>query len=522
MYPGRYPAMGQIIRVNDTVEKIDNAVIRLQEVQSALRHLNAFCEVSDVNVQKTEAPNRVSEDTIGYLREAENHRRWSTPASGTYNALADVVAVSKFAKKTVDMVKVQNRKRLAEKSTYISSTRSSPPAEQTSLLQPSNRINLLTPVNMSSTRDLVQKPRNASKENERPVRRRKPQGDSKLSAAAGGSSSILHEKEQLDSSLPSIRSASRTHSAVIAPGLGTTEHPRQDSGDSASSISQFFSSDLMMRDAPPKRDVKANIFRLKSVKNDDPTTIDFTPKCDDDGETDSTLKPSSSMGTSMRTEVENREMEDIMDSFSSSLASKGFSVQLEEIKRHKKKSWNFSSHGKTSGNVVMMFGNPTFDETTPPSTTPPHDRQKATAFPAGMESNPPSLSYGKKMQSSNKKDGFQKREKIVRLSPCTSSAANPVKGSIQRACDKPKKQKWLNRRTEVTGTPTLIRRLPEAHEMEEIRHTAQILPTCRDDSHLVSDTSDDGHTSGNSLSSGSSLETRRFSLSRSVSDGRNC
>lgn len=167
--------------------------------------------------------------------------------------------------------------------------------------------------------------------------------------------------------------------------------------------------------------------------------------------------------------------EEDVDLFSSAMLPTSFCVQVEEIKSSRRQSWSFSQ-GKASNKAVVMFPNPTFDQTTTTAnvnirtnntSTMKHsfnDEASASAISKAVAAPP----------SSARKASFQKKDKMVRLSPCSTSS-NAQKARLKlaptRSSTSPSKrvlvvkQNWLCTLTQ-SPSPTLIRRLPEVHEMK--------------------------------------------------------
>ncbi|MCO5551685.1 hypothetical protein L7F22_005189 [Adiantum nelumboides] len=464
--------MEQTTHLKQTVVKLDHALERLQEIQSALKGRSPL-------PLTTEDPNPEELPQLGilyglggnHLARSGSARRWSMPAPLTHDhALSNAIAVSKFAKKTVDMVKVQKKKQAA-KSTN-SSSYCPLQADQASALQPSNRINLPQQVDMSSPRDASRKARGSSKENNRTPHRSK-----------------LELKDDIE-----------IHNAGVVRLDTSMEKPKRGKNrDEPSSLVNVNKHARPTRTGSEEADLQPNIFKLRALKHVEEATTDPFAGHGNDMDPNVAIKKSSlSTRTSMRMEDEEEKhgtpgpskQDTCIDSFSSAVASKSFSVQLEEIKSSRKKSWSFTHQGRTSDNLVVMFPNPTFDETTPPMTTPPEYHQKAIHANSSKQSSLqekaatlPSTTVKIEAVSSDRKGTFPRKEKIVRLSPCvtkTSIAQKPQPqptsiiacASTSKRTSSTKKQKWLCT-SKHPPCPTLIRRLPESHEMMEIKQTSQ-------------------------------------------------
>ncbi|KAI5070292.1 hypothetical protein GOP47_0014635 [Adiantum capillus-veneris] len=469
--------MEQTTQLKQTVEKLDRALTRLQEIQRALRGHSPLPLTTDPKPDKV--PRQLSIlYGLGdnYLVPSGSQRRWSMPAALTHDhALSEAVAVSKFAKKTVDMVKVQKKKQAA-KNTNTPSSYSSFKADQTPTLQPSNRVNLpQQKVDMSASKDAGRKPRASSKENNRTPRQSEV------------------DLKNHDTELLTV--------GVLRRDTSTKKPKSRNSRDETSSWVDAADKNVhSSRIGPGGEDVMPNILKLRDLKHVEEATTDPFAGHGNAIDRNATVKRSSlSMRTLMRMEDEEEKhgkpfppKGDVdVDSFSSAIASKSFSVQLEEIKSSRKKPWSFTHQGKISNNVVVMFPNPTFDETTPPMTTPPEYQQKAVDASITKQSSLdekamllPSTMHKNEALSSDRKGSFPKKEKIVRLSPCvttrTSIAQKPQPqltptiacASTSKRASSAKKQKWLCNSINPPS-PTLIRRLPEAHEMKEIKQASQ-------------------------------------------------
>lgn len=478
--------MEQANHLKHTVEKLDHALERLQEIQSTLRGHSPLPGIADLDItlQRPKIPQLKRFDEFGGIAvdQSGDWRRWSTPAPLMHDALSEVVAASKFAKKTVDMVKVQ--KKQAAKSTSISYTSQ---AKQASLLHPSNRVNLPQLV-MAATDDASVKPKCFSKENRKiPHQSKLDLKDAAEVQTKGGLRSLEKHREYRDeasSSLQAGRSDRHVSFTRVAPeehvvssniiqlrtlmnvDEAANDHHRHGDQHEDCNVHQHESPDHNMHqhnliDQGCSRQAAASVKRSSLSMR--------------------TLLPMEDKEKSLSRPAVEQDKEKDMDSLSSAMASKSFCVQLEEIKSSRKKAWSFSQ-GKVSDNVVVMFPNPTYDETTPPTSTPPDVmptsnstirkaslQEKVSTFPStAMMNKPPPL---------DNKASTQKREKIVRLSPCstTSNAQKPkpqpaptsdIASASKRAS--PKKQKWKCTLTQPPS-PTLIRRLPEAHEMKEIK-----------------------------------------------------
>eukprot|EP00250_Pteridium_aquilinum_P007097 c16890_g1_i1 orf=330-2063(+) len=477
--------MEQTTHLKQTVEKLDLALARLQEIQSTLRGYSVAESPPDITHHRKAEPQIPRLRRFHELYEipvdqsGRECRRWSLPARPPmHDALSDAVAASKFAKKTVDMVKVQ--KKQAAKSTnssYISE------ATQTSLLHPSNKANLPRPLMATPTDNTHSKAGNSQplpscKENRR-----------------------THHQCKLDlkdDATKGLRSSMRT-------GKQKGEKCRPEEASSSLHAPERFNARTSSTKVAPEEDVIPNIIQLRTLTHvEEATTSDHDCQGAQHTASDRNTQGHSGHASapvmkrsslSMRTlmQIEDKEKilsrpavmkdEEDADSFSSSMAPKSFCVQLEEVKSSRKKPWSFSQ-GKVSDNVVVMFPNPTFDETTPPMSTPPDVRTTTNMTIEKNErasTSPPSSATINKDVAAypplDKKASTQKREKIVRLAPCstTSNARKPKPqpaptGTSASASKRasPKKQKWLHTLTHPPS-PTLIRRLPEAHEMEEIR-----------------------------------------------------
>ncbi|MCO5606276.1 hypothetical protein L7F22_060463 [Adiantum nelumboides] len=451
--------MEQTTHLKQTVVKLDHALERLQEIQRALKgHSPLPLTTEDPNPEELPQLSILYGLGGNHLARSGSARRWSMPAPLTHDhALSDAVAVSKFAKKTVDMVKVQKKKQAA-KSTNTSSY-CPLQADQASALQPSKRINLPQQVDMSSPKDASRKARGSSKENNRNPHQSK-----------------LELKDDI-----------KVHNAGMVRLDTSREKPKSGKNrDEPSSLVNVNKHAHPSRIGTEEADLQPNIFKLRALEHvEEATTDPFTGHGNDMDPNVAIKRSSLSMRTLMRMEDE----EDV-SSVSSAVASKSFSVQLEEIKPSRKKSWNFTHQGRTSDNLVVMFPNPTFDETTPPMTTPPEYHQEAIHANSSKQSSLqekaatlPSTTVKIEAVSSDRKGSFPRKEKIVRLSPCVTKTSIAQKPQLQPtstiACastskrtSSAKKQKWLCT-SKDPPCPTLIRRLPEAHEMMKIKQTSQ-------------------------------------------------
>ncbi|KAH7415219.1 hypothetical protein KP509_14G033100 [Ceratopteris richardii] len=413
-------------------------------------------------------------------------RRWSLPTQLMHNAHTHDATEIKYARKTVGKVQAQNKREHVAIDTIIPLARTSSQAEQESLLQPSNRMNL--PINMfRSAGASYSKARKQSKEN------RRCSEESNLESTDNGKVELT---ATLKSSMqqPSKRrthdcSKSRMH-VVEHDSLSTRSYPSspeksksdtqacfirnpnedqmQDSKDDKSNDGTSLCSHLPpIRTTVPK-DLKPNTIQLRALMDADVGNTDTFTR---NGKIKK--KFSVSMKTLMRQEDENSRCVEHIESFPSVMPTRSFSVTLEEIKPSKRKPWNFNHGVKASNNMVMMFPNPTFDEIAmSPTTISPYIPSQRGDKVTGCTSPPPT--EGKMVHSSNRKDIIQKREKIVRLTPCTVikrhvlSAATASVANTSKGAPSARNQKWLCADTHSTETPRVNRRLSEAHQINEM------------------------------------------------------
>lgn len=524
--------------MKQTVEKLDHALARLQEIQDTLRGHSSLHGIAEPHLSTTHnwksGPKLRRFHDLGEKSadQSEEWRRWSTPAPLMHNAVSEVVAASKFAKKTVDMMKVQ-RKQAIKSTNHPHYLQGKQTTTTTTLLHPSNRVNLPQPV-MAATDEAGGNPKNAnamgskpailSKENRRAHHkiRLDLNDDTKVQTKRGLRSSIHVSKQKGRDGASSSSHSKGFVASSVDPKLATAK----DAAPKIIQLRTLLPAEEASDHHSPSPGHEASNNRVTHIQyheaiNDHHTHIHGHENFDHNGGHHSHCHPppaversSLSMKALMQSEDKAKSLdcpsqpcvgpiatknEEDVDLFSSAMLPTGLCVQVEEIKSSRRQSWSFS-HGKASNKAVVMFPNPTFDQTittenvkirTSNTTTMKHSfNDEACAISKAVVAPP----------SSARKASFQKKDKMVRLSPCSTSS-NAQKARLKlaptRSSTSPSKralvkQNWLCTLTQPPS-PTLIRRLPEVHEMKGVinqsnaykRAPARVVPSTTTSSVLI-------------------------------------